>query len=540
MSVLTADRPQSLEHTLHGRFLRGLAISPHREAIRADRRGITYTDAHQLALTWAGSLLRACPGPPTAIGILAEKGIEAYIGILAALYCGVPAVPLQPDFPASRIRQAIEAGRVSALVTDERGYRRLPELWGADGMGAPLPVLLPSADRAEGLLPAIDVRPEFALGEPRPVDSAGAAYILFTSGSTGRPKGVPIMHENAAHFFREIEARYDFGPDDVFSQTFDPTFDCAIFDLFAAWGSGGTLVSVPNQAYLAMPEFITAEGITIWYSTPAAISMIARRSGLGPGTLPTLRWSMFAGDALTVADVEAWQRAASGSVVENLYGPTELTITCTAYRWSPESSPGECVNGGVPIGKLHSEHELILLDENGGHSTTEGELCVSGPQLTPGYLDPADNENRFFEHGSRRWYRTGDRARLAESGDLKFLGRIDNQVQVQGWRVELAEIDHNVRGCSGVEDAVTVTTAVDGRLELVVFYTGVPVPPPQFARQLRKALPHQLVPRHYLHLDEMPLNRNRKFDRSALRERASQLLGGRSADHHPNRDEVSR
>jgi amino acid adenylation domain-containing protein len=492
---------------------------------------MTYEQLHDLALSWAGNLLDACDEPPETIGVLAGKGVASYAGILTALYCGVPAVPLQPDFPVSRTRHMLAAANVSALVADERGYRLLAEL----GEPARIPVLLADPDQASTVpgaarTPASAVRPQLSLAQPYPSAGPDVAYILFTSGSTGRPKGVRVTHANLGYFFSELDTRYRFGPDDVFSQVFDPAFDCAIFDLFAAWGAGGTLVSVPGAAYRAMTEFVTAAGMTVWYSTPAVISVIARHGGLLPGSMPTLRLSTFAGDALRASDAAAWQGAAPASILDNLYGPAETTITCTVYRWSPESSPGESLNGIVPIGGLHRGHEYLLLDPGGRISATEGELCVSGPQVTPGYLDPADGEGRFFTRESRRWYRTGDRMRLAENGDLLFLGRTDNQVQVQGWRTELAEIDHQLRRCAGVQDAVTVSVPADGGIELVAYYTGTATAPAEFARQLLTALPQQMLPRHYWHIDELPLSVNKKIDRRALRQRALELLGRDEAE----------
>jgi amino acid adenylation domain-containing protein len=515
-------------HSLATRFLRGLARSPGKDAIRADGRAVTYAQAHELALSWAGNLMHACDEPPRAIGVLAGKGVTSYAGILAALYCGVPAVPLQPDFPVSRTRHMLTAANVSALVTDDQGYRLLPELGTAGG----IPVLLASADAEHAAAvagaasaPAVAVRQQLNLDEPREAAASDVAYILFTSGSTGRPKGVQITHANLAWYFAELQTRYGFGPDDVFSQVFDPAFDCAIFDLFAAWGAGGTLVSVPPHAYRAMTDFVTTAGITVWYSTPAAISVVARRGGLGPGSMPTLRLSTFAGDALKASDAAAWQEAAPEAILDNLYGPAETTITCTVYRWSRQTSPGQCLNGIVPIGRLHSEHEYLLLDADGRPNAAEGELCVSGPQVTPGYLDPADDKERFFTLRSRRWYRTGDRIRLAGHGDLLFLGRTDNQVQIQGWRTELAEIDHQLRRCADVQDAITVGVQIDDRLQLVAFYTGAAATAAELTRQLLATLPQQMLPRHYLHIDEMPLSVNRKIDRQALRERALKLIG---------------
>lgn len=515
--------------TLPERFLRGLAISPGKEAIRLPERSLTYEEAHELALLWAGSLLRAFEDPPRAIGVLAGKGLESYIGVLAALYCGVPAVPLQPDFPAYRTRSMLRAAGVSAIVADDRGCRLLPELPETAGV----PVLAPAADAAPPGQPAIPVRPGFAVPEPRRADPGEAAYILFTSGSTGRPKGVVITHANLGHYFAELQARYRFGPDDVFSQVFDPAFDCAISDLFAAWGAGAALVSVPAAAYRSMTDFITAAGITVWYSTPATISVVARRGGLAPNSLPSLRLSTFAGDALMAADAAAWQAAGPQGIIDNLYGPAETTITCTVYRWAPGTSPGESLNGIAPIGRLHGGHEYLLLDSQGTETGAEGELWISGPQVTPGYLDPGDDHGRFLVRGGRRWYRTGDRMRRADNGDLLFLGRTDNQVQVQGWRTELAEIDHRMRAIAGVRDAVTVATVVEGTPRLVVFYTGTPLPARQLSRQLMTVLPQQMIPRHFEHLDELPLSANRKVDRRAMRERAAKLIGGRETAGHP-------
>ncbi|MGW7596125.1 AMP-binding enzyme, partial [Streptomyces rubiginosohelvolus] len=138
------------------------------------------------------------------------------------------------------------------------------------------------------------------------------------------------------------------------------------------------------------------------------------------------------------------------------------------------------------------------------------------------YLDPVDGEGRFLEHGGRRWYRPGDRVRRLDGGELAYLGRVDSQLQVQGRRVEPAEIEHALRGCPGVDDAVIVARSNDGVTELVAFYTGTPASPAGLAGELRRSLPHDLVPRYYRHLPEFPLNANRKTDRKALAERASE------------------
>ncbi|MDY0810599.1 AMP-binding protein [Kitasatospora purpeofusca] len=155
----------------------------------------------------------------------------------------------------------------------------------------------------------------------------------------------------------------------------------------------------------------------------------------------------------------------------------------------------------------------------------EGELWVTGPQTIAGYLDPADDEGRFVDFDGRRWYRTGDRVRANPDGELAYVGRMDSQVKVHGWRVELAEVDHLVRQCDGVRDAATVARPTAHGVELIVSYTGEEVAEPALADALRVVLQSSTLPRRYVHLDRLPLNANRKVDRLALRERAAELAG---------------
>lgn len=496
-----------MTHALHDRFLRGLGLGLNSPAIRVGPRTMSFATVHELALRLAGDLLARSENPPGPVGVLADRSADAYIGILAALYAGATVVPLHPDFPAVRTRRMLEASATSVLLADEHGRAALAET------GLEIPVLSPRAGSAAHGHKALDAA--------RPVRPGDVAYILFTSGSTGRPKGVPITHGSLDHYFGLIDRRYDFAVGDVFSQILDLNFDCAIFELFCAWGAGATVCAVPPQAYTDLPAFFAERGVTVWFSTPSAIALTRRMGGLSPGGMPTLRWSFFAGEALRGCDAADWQAAAAHSTVENLYGPTELTITVTRHRWSPDLSPELCVNGVVPIGEVHDGHDHLLLAEDGKGAPAEGELCIAGPQMTPGYLDPEDNPDRFLKMDGRTWYRTGNRVRRLGHGELAYLGRLDAQVQIQGLRVELAEIDQAVRECAEVEDAVTVTRQTGRGLELVVFYTGTRSSPVGLTRQLRLTLPAAMLPREFWHMDSFPLNSNRKIDRVRLRSEAA-------------------
>lgn len=502
--------------TLTERFLRGLELSPDRPAVRVGSDTVTYREMHDTALRWAGSLV--ADGSPRAVGVLAGKSTTAYIGLLAVLYAGATVVPLQPKFPAALLRRMIKLAGVDTLIADERGLAALPEI--TDG-GTTLRVL--DTDGFADRFSTIPVAPHPEFSAPVRVTPSDRAYILFTSGSTGVPKGAQLTHGGFAHYFDLLDRRCDFGPDDVFSQTFDLNFDCGIHDVFSAWGAGATVQAVPPSAYRDLPGFFAEHGVTVWYSTPSAIWMAREMGGLEKGALAGLRWSFFAGEALRCQDAADWQAAAPGANVENLYGPTEFTINITWHRWSGEESQQRGVNGTVPIGKVHEGHEFRLVTEQGEESSVEGELWVTGPQMATGYLDPADEEGRFADLDGRRWYRMGDRVRANPDGELTYIGRLDSQVKVHGWRVELAEVDHVVREINGVGNAVTVTRPAAHGTELVVFYTGDEVPESTLAEGVRAVLPDSIVPRRYLHLDGFPLNSNRKVDRLALRKRAAEL-----------------
>jgi amino acid adenylation domain-containing protein len=513
--------PEAYADALHARFLRGLALAPERVAARGPGWALTYRELHERALTWAGALLRAVDGDdrggPGTVAVLADKGPDAYTGVLAGLCGGMTVVPMSTGFPASRIRQMLDAAGVSAVVADTAGRALLAEAVGPDGHTPPVLAAEGGTVRADAA---------HALTEPRPVRAEDTAYVLFTSGSTGRPKGVRVTHGATDHYFQVLDTRYPFTPEDVFSQTFDLNFDCSLFDLFCAWGAGATVQQIPATAYRDLPGFAASAGLTVWFSTPSAVALARRTGGLAEGALSGLRWSFFAGEAFTCRDAADWQRAAPHSHVENLYGPTELTVTVTGHRWSPQDPPDPAGNGLVPIGTVHKGHDWLLLGEDGEPVPDEGELVVTGPQMTPGYLDPADEAGRFLERDGRRWYRTGDRVRRVRGEVLAYVDRLDAQVQVQGWRVEPAEIDQRLRGLPGVQDAVTVAvTGPDGQTALVGFYTGARQSPAVLVRGLRAHLPERMIPRRFEHLAEFPLNANRKTDRKALRAVAAGLLG---------------
>lgn len=513
------DNDTASPPSLAEQFLAGLAQAPDNVALRLAERTWSYTELHEEALRLAGAILEA-GGEVAPVGVLAVRSIECYAGILAALYAGCAVVPVSPGFPAERTAAMLAAAGVHVVITDRYGAVVAPALI------AKLPGLrIVTIDAEAAAVAGTRTASGSPLSSPARVAADSTAYILFTSGSTGSPKGVPVTHANMASFLDVNRLRYRLSPDDVCSQTFDCTFDLAMFDLFMTWSSGAALVSTPAQAFVALPEFVNRHRMTLWFSVPSAIALVRRRGGLRPGSMPSLRWSLFCGEPLLAAEAQQWQEAAPASAVENLYGPTELTIACSVHRLTARDTPDGCVNGVVPIGRLYPALDALILDDDGGPATETGELIVTGPQMFPGYLNPDDDADRFVKHDGRRWYRTGDVVRRRSDGELAYLGRTDHQVKIRGYRVELAEVEWCIGQVPGVQRAVVTPLTVDGNRRFAAWYSGAADAAERIPRHLAAQLPEFMVP-HWVHrTDEWPLNANGKIDRRSLAERAQRLAG---------------
>jgi non-ribosomal peptide synthetase component F len=272
--------------------------------------------------------------------------------------------------------------------------------------------------------------------------------------------------------------------------------------------------------------FIRDARLTVWFSVPSVGVLMKRFGALRQGRYPSLRWSLFCGEPLPSDVASAWAAAAPASVVENLYGPTELTIACLVHRWDPERSPPLCVNDVVPIGQPFAGLTECVVDESRGQLPLgeTGELCVCGPQTVPGYWrNPQKTAEQFVilpspAGGEDRFYRTGDRVQRLPSGDYVYLGRVDHQVKVLGHRVELAEIEAVIGRHPGIAQGVALGWPVrDGSAEgIVAFVTGTGVVPDAVIADVRRVLPDYMTPRAVFVVDELPLNANGKVDRPLL------------------------
>jgi amino acid adenylation domain-containing protein len=513
--------------TLSRGFLESADRYPRRPALEIGAETLTYAQLRHEAALIAGAIVDAGIGDPPLCAVFAHRSKTAFAGVLGALLSGRGYVPLNRTFPPERTALMLTRSGARAMVVDDESARQLPEVLAA--VDYEMLVVLPGeahVDMFRGQLPQhrFVAREEVDRQSPlerSAVDDDATAYLLFTSGSTGIPKGVGVLHRNVRAFLDAVLPLYDIGPEDRISQTFDMTFDLSVFDMFVAWERGACLCCPAN---LRRPDrFIRESALTVWFSVPSLAIVMLRFGMLKPERYPTLRTSLFCGEPLPADVASAWSEAATHSIVENLYGPTELTIACTRYRWTADS-PVDVHLGTVPIGVPLPGMEPLVVDESlrPVPEGEPGELLLTGPQMTPGYWQDPDKTAAAFvtPRGQiRRYYRTGDRVRLARrGGPLLYLGRVDHQIKVRGHRVELGEIEAVVREESGLQGVVAVgwPRTASGVAGVEVFVEAETAVAEDLVPRLAKRLPDYMVPRTIHVMDRLPLNANGKYDRKGL------------------------
>jgi amino acid adenylation domain-containing protein len=504
-----------------------------RPAVVVDGISLTYSELREKALATGIEVLETSSGRAEKVGILAARSAAAYIGIAAATLTGCTYVPLNPRFPVARLVAMLRASDSNILVVGEECADLLMELCrDFEKLTIICPIAGPKLRTAAScfqqhlfvFLGQHNVAGRDVLRGARP---EAPAYLMFTSGTTGTPKGVPISNLNVCSYMRYTIQRYKVRPDDRFTQLFDLTFDLSVHDVFVSLISGASLHVVPSAAVMGPTKFVRDNELTMWFSVPSVPMFMSRMRMLKAAIFPTLRFALFCGEALPQRTAEMFQAAAPNAVVENLYGPTEATIAITNYRWNSKTSPGECVNGLVPIGSAFAGNstKLIGADAREVKPGDVGEIYLSGKQVASGYLnDGTRTAERFVQledDPHTVWYRTGDLGR-EDNGVLVYLGRVDDQVQIRGFRVELQEIDHAIRTLAGTDLAIAVPQDLrSGCAESVL--AVVQGNPNESLRQavltgLRDVLPDYMVPTEVIFILSLPLNANGKVDRKALTE----------------------
>ena len=354
------------------------------------------------------------------------------------------------------------------------------------------------------------------------VTDADLAYILFTSGSTGVPKGVPLSRKNLAAFIGAFwDLGYEVTEQDHILQCFDLTFDLSIMSYLVPMLRGACVYTVPYEGvkYLSIIQLMSEHAISIALMTPSTIQYL--RPYFEEFDFPAMRYSLFCGEALPTDVALEWSRCLPNAEVDNVYGPTEDTIFCTSYRLR-RNSPNVEHNGVLSIGTTMTSGRVIIVDENNKeiHDDQVGELCLSGEQLTQGYWkNPEKNAEAFwYAEDGTCYYRSGDLCFYGEGGNINFVGRKDSQVKINGFRIELSEIEFHARQFLG--DTLVLVLAYtnsEGTQSLAMFIEAKEQDSQALKDYLASKMPSYMIPTNIIYVEKFPVNSSNKIDRSALK-----------------------
>ncbi|MFD6221978.1 amino acid adenylation domain-containing protein [Nocardia asteroides] len=505
-SALTA-RPEAAVPTgvlFPGLVARGVALGRDRVAVRAGGRSVSYGELDEYTSRLARELIARGVGPEVPVAVVLPRSYEMVAAALAIAKAGGVSVPMDPAAPAQRLRHLITDAGVGVGLTMSAHRDRVPDSVTWSVLDDPA-FERSCVDRAADPVTDAD--------RSAPLRAQHPAYVIYTSGSTGLPKGVTVTHAGLGPLVGEARTRYGVRAEHRFLHICAPWFDPSVLEWLCAFSVGATLVVVPSEVIggVELTELLAGEGVTHAIITPAVLGT------LDPAGLDQLAVLSVGGDVTTPELLARWQ---AGRRYFNGYGPTETTIIST-YA---ELVAGQPVSIGEPVEGTHA----VVLDArlNPVPPGVTGELYLAGPGLARGYHgQPGATGSRFVadpwgEPGARM-YRTGDLVRL-RAGLLDYVGRVDTQLKVRGFRIEPGEVDAALASRPEVATVVTVGRATaSGSTTLVSYVIAAPghtADPAALTTFAAECLPSYLVPSAIMVLDALPLTSNGKIDRAALPE----------------------
>ena len=493
--------------TVHELFTKLAKDSPDAIAVVDGRIHLTYRQLNEHANQLARYLQRIGVGPSKTVGISLDRSASMVVAMLAVLKAGCCYLPLDANYPAERLRLMIEDGQVRLILTNEARAQLLSSL-------GSICVRLDSD---------VEIGKE-STGEPSSdVNAWDLAYVMYTSGSTGNPKGVEIRHRSIVRLVRNTNY-IDIQPSDTVAQVSNFSFDATTFEVWGPLLNGARVVIIPTEAVLS-PDRLSIEihgkNVSIMFLTTALFNQIARAN---PAAFSPLRHLLMGGEAASPGCQARVLEAGPPTRMLHVYGPTECT---TFALWHLiENVPADAAT--IPIGRPISNTTAFVLDRHlqPVPAGVPGELYLGGDGLARGYLNHAElTEARFVSHAVMngdpvRLYKTGDKVRLTESGDIEFLGRTDHQVKLRGFRIELDEVEGMIRRHPDVAECVVVLRENQlGEKRLVAYAAksaGTRLSEAQIRDFLRDKLPDFMIPSIFVVMDALPLSPVGKVDRNAL------------------------
>ena len=470
-------------------------LAPGNIAFDAPGKAMTWEQVWQTAQE-TGSLLATQTKAQQPVLILMDKSPDCLCAMLGAVCAGCFYTPLDSSMPRARIQMIADTLRPAVILYEEH-YEEVAHGIAGDARLCRYDAIPHSVDTA-------------LLRERRAMHiDADLLYVLFTSGSTGVPKGVSITHRSVIDLVEwacdalRIPESARFGSQAPFY------FDNSVLDIYCVMHMRGSLHMIPRMDFLfpaRLVQRLAHERIDTVFWVPSALTALAGADVLVPGCLPALRRVFFCGEVMPCATLNRWRFALPDADYVNMYGPTEITDVCTWYRVDRTFADTD----SLPIGFPCANTRIMLID---------GEICVSGTCLSPGYYNASEKTAAVFVPNPLRpqipelMYRTGDLGAYNDRGELMFLGRRDSQIKHSGYRIELGEIECALSAAEGVSLACCY---YDGA-RIVAAYTGA-ADERELKKRLRESLPKYMLPELLLHRKELPRTGSGKIDRRTLRQ----------------------
>ncbi|WP_256757092.1 non-ribosomal peptide synthetase [Cohnella sp. WQ 127256] len=497
--------------TVHQLFEERVHLTPAQKAVVYENQCLTYQELNERANQLARTLRDEGVQPDQLVGIMVERSFEMLIGIIAILKAGGAYVPIDPEYPPERMSYILEDSGAKLLLLQGHLHERLP-VAGFDGK-------------------LIDLDDPLAYNQNGfPIEpiatSSHLAYVIYTSGSTGKPKGVMIEHRSVVHILSQLERKYPMVAGDHYLLKTTYAFDVSVAELFGWFVGNGTLVILPpgqEKDPSLLLQTIEQQHITHVNFVPSMFHALLNSVTVSQlASARKLKYIFVAGEALSQKLVKQYHQLDLPAKLENIYGPTEVTIYATQYPTSLGTTELSNVPIGKPLGNVQAwiVNSSLQLQPIGVH----GELCISGEGLARGYLNrPELMAEKFVVNPNvpgDRMYRTGDLVRWLPDGNIEYLGRIDHQVKIRGYRIELGEVESHIRKVTSIVEAIVVAlTDGSGQQYLGAYFVATKLlSTAELRGALAKELPGYMIPSRFMQLDSMPLNANGKINLKSLPE----------------------
>jgi amino acid adenylation domain-containing protein len=506
------------------------ALRPGHVAVEDPASGgaISYADLKRASDRLRDRLIHLGVKRDDRVGVYLRKSIDAVASIFGILKTGAAYVPVDPHAPVPRNAYVFGNCAVQAAVV-ERSF--VDALRNEMASGDKTPRLLVLDDAGDGMALEAALAREQAAEPAAPADTViGAAddlaYLLYTSGSTGKPKGVMLSQQNAMSFVEWCSETFDPRGDDRFSSHAPFHFDLSILDIYVPIKHGATLVLVGHETGkepAKLAPLIAERRITVWYSTPSILSLLARYGSLSNHDYSQLRMVLFAGEVFPVKHLRMLKEQLPHPRYFNLYGPTETNV-CTFHEIPATIPPDR--SESYPIGQTCSHLESRVVDAEGRDvpQGDEGELCICGPGVTSGYwgLDEQTRNAYFGTADGKRWYRTGDLVVADATDGFNYRGRRDRMVKKRGYRVELGEIEACLYRHPSIRQAAVIAIQDEEEgLRVKAFVSpndGARLSIIALKRFCSERIPLYMVPDLFAFLPALPTTSTDKIDYQALRE----------------------